>query len=95
MLVVWRCSNVEAERRIAVLFGATTMALSTVLGRRWVEVEVGLKQWMRVGMWEGVVMAGSLGWGSSDGGPRRRAAVLLSGAPSGVMGWGMAALVFL
>ena len=45
-------------------------------------------------MWEGVVMAGSLGWGSSDGGPRRRAAVLLSGAPSGVMGWGMAALFF-
>ena len=48
-----------------------------------------------MGMWEGVVMAGSLGWGSSDGGPRRRAAVLLSEAPSGVMGWGMAALLFL
>jgi len=70
--MVLQCQNVEDEPRVAVQFKAMTTAWNKALGRSWVDIEVWLEVVnVIVGMWEWMVATMSVGWGSSDGGPRR------------------------
>lgn len=92
--MVLGCQNVEDGWRVAVRFGAMMTAQVKVLGRRWVEMKV----WVDVvdvivGMGEWVVATGSIGWGSSDGGPRRLCRYLCSLISLEMMGVEVATLI--